>query len=62
MSRIDLTATPMLERAVVGASATVIDIDAPGGPLFSVLHSRDPNAGREIYLVEAISGLDASET
>lgn len=59
--RIDLTAPDTLERAVSGASATLLDLDAPAGPLFTLLHARDPQPGRQIYLVETITGTDASE-
>lgn len=61
VTRIDLTAPPMLERAVVGASATLVDLHGPNAPLFSLLHARDPNAGRQVSLVDAASGADAPE-
>lgn len=60
-TRIDRTAPPHLERAVLGASATVVDLGVPGGPMFQTLHARDPRAGTTAYLVEAVSGVDAVE-
>lgn len=56
ITRIDLTTPPSLGRAVAGAGATLVDLDAPNGPLFSLLHVRDPQAGRQVYLVDAVSG------
>lgn len=58
VSRIDLTAPPALERAVTGAGATVVDLGGPGSPMFHTLHARDPRAGRQVYLVDAVSGAD----
>ncbi|MGW3244421.1 metallophosphoesterase family protein [Streptomyces sp. NPDC001070] len=49
LSRIDLTAPPGTERAVRGASATLVDLDGPHAPLFHVLHARDPRAGETVY-------------
>ncbi|MEV0843547.1 hypothetical protein AB0I55_28880 [Actinocatenispora sera] len=61
VTRIDRTAPPRLERAVLGASATVVDLDVSGGPMFHALHARDPRAGTTAYLVDAPSGADAVE-
>lgn len=61
VSRLDLTTAPHLERAVQGASATLIDLDGPAAPLCHVLHSRDPQTGRQLYLVDAVGGEDALE-
>ncbi|MFG2052460.1 metallophosphoesterase family protein [Micromonospora sp. NPDC048930] len=58
VTRIDLTAPPRLERAVTGAGATVVDLGGPGSPMFHTLHARDPRAGRQVYLVDAVSGVD----
>jgi 3',5'-cyclic-AMP phosphodiesterase len=49
VGRIDLTAASGTERGVVGASATVVDLDGPYAPLTYVLHARDPQAGRTAY-------------
>ncbi|MCW3818237.1 metallophosphoesterase [Micromonospora sp. DR5-3] len=58
VTRIDLTAPPRLERAVTGAGASVVDLGGPGSPMFHTLHARDPQAGRQVYLVDAVSGVD----
>jgi Icc protein len=60
ITRIDLTAPPGLERAVLGAAATVVDLGGPYSPMFHVLHARDPQAGRPVYLVDAMSGVDVA--
>ncbi|MFJ5219386.1 metallophosphoesterase family protein [Streptomyces sp. NPDC088354] len=49
LSRIDLTAPPGTERAVRGASATLVDLAGPYAPMFHVLHARDPRAGETVY-------------
>ncbi|WP_329160220.1 metallophosphoesterase [Streptomyces sp. NBC_01717] len=49
LSRVDLTGPPGTERAVRGASATLVDLDGPHAPLFHVLHARDPRAGETVY-------------
>ncbi|MFD3457401.1 metallophosphoesterase family protein [Streptomyces sp. NPDC058691] len=49
LSRIDLTAPPETERAVRGASATLVDLGGPYAPMFHVLHARDPRAGETVY-------------
>ncbi|WP_127508237.1 metallophosphoesterase family protein [Actinoplanes solisilvae] len=46
VNRIDLTGPPGTERAVRGASATLVDLSSPGSPLLHVLHARDPRAGQ----------------
>lgn len=58
VTRIDLTSPPRLERAVKGASATVVDLGGPFSPTFHLLHARDPEAGQQVYLVDAMSGHD----
>jgi Icc protein len=55
VTRIDLTAPRQLVRAVKGASATVVDLGGPFSPAFHVLHARDPEAGQQAYLVDALS-------
>jgi 3',5'-cyclic AMP phosphodiesterase CpdA len=49
VNRIDLTAVPGTERAVRGASATVVDLGGPHSPLLHVLHARDPHVGQTVY-------------
>ncbi|MFG1869299.1 metallophosphoesterase family protein [Micromonospora arborensis] len=58
VTRIDFTAPQRWERAVLGAGATVVDFGGPTSPLFHVLHARDPRAGEQVYLVDAVSGED----
>jgi hypothetical protein len=55
VTRIDLTAPRHLVRAVKGASATVVELGGPFSPAFHVLHARDPEVGRQAYLVDALS-------
>ncbi|MFD5570623.1 metallophosphoesterase family protein [Streptomyces cadmiisoli] len=49
VSRVDLTAAPGTERAVRGASATLVQLGTAQGPLFHTLHARDPQAGETVY-------------
>ena len=56
VTRIDLTASPALVRAVRGATATMVDLAGPQSLLFHVLHARDPRAGKQVYLADATSG------
>lgn len=49
VSRVDLTAAPGTERAVRGASATLVRLGTAHGPLFHTLHARDPQAGETVY-------------
>jgi Icc protein len=60
VTRIDLTAPPHLERAVLGAGATVVDLGGPFSPMFHTVHARDPRAGTQVYLVDARSGADVT--
>lgn len=53
VTRIDLTATPGTERAVRGASASLVDLGGPHSPVFHTLHARDPRAGQTAYEVDA---------
>ena len=53
VSRIDLTAEAGTERAVKGASATVVDLGGPHSPLLHVLHARDPQVGETVYELDA---------
>lgn len=52
VTRIDLTAPAHLVRGVHGASATVMDLGGPLSPAFHVIHARDPEAGKQAYLVD----------
>jgi Icc protein len=54
VTRIDLTATPGTERAVKGASASLVDLGGPHSPVFHTLHARDPQVGRTAYEVDAV--------
>lgn len=46
LSRVDLTRSPGTERAVRGASTTLVDLDDPHAPLVHVLHARDRGRAR----------------
>ncbi|GAA2658537.1 metallophosphoesterase [Paractinoplanes durhamensis] len=67
VTRIDLTATPGTERAVKGASASLVDLGGPHSPLFHTLHARDPYAGETAYEADAtemtaiIAGQDSGQ-
>lgn len=52
VTRFDLTAPPHVARAVNGAGATVIDLGGEFSPSFQVLHARDTQAGKEVYVVD----------
>jgi Icc protein len=52
VTRIDLTATPGTERAVMGASASLIDLGGPNSPIVHTLHARDPHLGRTAYEID----------
>ena len=53
LGRIDLTTAKGTERGVVGASATVVELDGPHAPISYVLHARDPQVGRTAYELSA---------
>lgn len=61
VTRIDTTAPPHLVRGVLGAGATVIELDARAAPTFYVLNARDPRAGEQVYLYEATTGTDVAQ-
>jgi Icc protein len=61
-TRLDRTAPAHLDRAVLGASATVVDLNSDQSPRFSVLHARDLRAGQRVYLVDIHSGLAVSDS
>ncbi|WP_250008881.1 metallophosphoesterase [Actinoplanes sp. M2I2] len=52
VNRIDLTAPPGGERAVRGASATLVDLAGPQSPRLHVLHARDPHAGDTAHEID----------
>jgi 3',5'-cyclic AMP phosphodiesterase CpdA len=52
VTRIDLTAPTRTMRAVQGAGATVVDLGGPFSPAFHVLHARDPEVGKEVYVTD----------
>jgi 3',5'-cyclic-AMP phosphodiesterase len=49
VTRTDLTAAVGTERAVRGASATIVHLGTPHSPLLHVLHARDPQVGETVY-------------
>lgn len=49
VNRIDLTTAPGTERAVRGASASLVVLGGPSGPLFHTFHARDPRAHETVY-------------
>lgn len=53
VNRIDLTTAPGTERAVRGASASLVVLDGPASPLFHTLHARDPRAHETVYELDA---------
>ena len=61
VTRIDLTTPSHLNRAVKGAGATIVDLGGPFSPMFHAIHARDPEAGSQAYLVEAMSGKDVEQ-
>lgn len=53
VDRIDLTAPPGTERAVRGASASLVELgDGSAGPMFHTLHARDPRAHETVYEID----------
>jgi Icc protein len=61
VTRIDLTAPPHIVRAVNGASATVVDLGGSFSPSFHVIYARDPQVGKEVYVVDPITWEAAAE-
>ncbi|MEU6348629.1 metallophosphoesterase [Streptomyces sp. NPDC047072] len=53
VNRIDLTTAPGTERAVRGASASLVELDGPGSPMFHTFHARDPHAHETVYELDA---------
>jgi Icc protein len=61
VTRIDATTPTNLVRGVLGAAATIVDLDDPTSPTFHLIHARDPKAGQEVYLYDAATGENVSE-
>ncbi|MFF4254140.1 metallophosphoesterase family protein [Streptomyces sp. NPDC001663] len=49
VNRIDLTTAPGTERAVRGASASLVELGGATGPMFHTFHARDPRAHETVY-------------
>ena len=49
VNRIDLTTPYGTERAVRGASASLVELGGPASPLFHTFHARDPRAHETVY-------------
>ncbi|MCI3272204.1 metallophosphoesterase [Streptomyces cylindrosporus] len=49
VNRIDLTTAPGTERAVRGASASLVELGGVAGPMFHTFHARDPRAHETVY-------------
>ncbi|MGW1781610.1 metallophosphoesterase family protein [Streptomyces sp. NPDC002143] len=49
VNRIDLATAPGTERAVRGASASLVELGGATGPIFHTLHARDPRAHETVY-------------
>lgn len=58
VTRIDTSAPPRMVRAVLGAGATIVDLDGPSAPTFHVVSARDAHAGEEVYLCDPMTGQD----
>ncbi|MFE7166961.1 metallophosphoesterase [Streptomyces sp. NPDC057616] len=53
VNRIDLTTRPGTERAVRGASASLVELgDGLAGPMFHTFHARDPRAHETVYEID----------
>jgi 3',5'-cyclic AMP phosphodiesterase CpdA len=61
VTRIDTTAPPHIVRGVLGAGATVVDLEDPLAPTFHLLTARDPRAGEHVYAYDPITGNDITE-
>ncbi|MET9388067.1 metallophosphoesterase [Streptomyces sp. NPDC002928] len=49
VNRIDLTVALGGERAVRGASASLVELGGPASPMFHTFHARDPRAHETVY-------------
>ncbi|MFJ9708334.1 metallophosphoesterase [Streptomyces sp. NPDC101234] len=52
VNRIDLTVAAGGERAVRGASASLVELDGPASPMFHTFHARDPQAHETVYEID----------
>ncbi|MEU6197836.1 metallophosphoesterase [Streptomyces sp. NPDC047061] len=52
VNRIDLTVAPGGERAVRGASASLVELGGPASPMFHTFHARDPRAHETVYEID----------
>jgi len=53
VNRIDLTTPPGTERAVRGASASLVELgEGSAGPMFHTFHARDPQAHETVYEID----------
>ncbi|MFJ9629210.1 metallophosphoesterase family protein [Streptomyces sp. NPDC101175] len=53
VNRIDLTTPYGTERAVRGASASLVELGGETGPMFHTFHARDPRAHETVYQLDA---------
>lgn len=54
INRIDHTTPVDTERAVTGASATLVELDSSYSPMFTVLQARDPRVGETAYELDEL--------
>ncbi|MFF7281345.1 metallophosphoesterase [Streptomyces griseorubiginosus] len=52
VNRIDLTTPYGTERAVRGASASLVELGGPASPMFHTFHARDPRAHETVYQLD----------
>ncbi|MGW7252836.1 metallophosphoesterase family protein [Streptomyces sp. NPDC054834] len=52
VNRVDLTTAPGTERAVRGASASLVELGGPASPMFHTFHARDPRAHETVYQLD----------
>ncbi|WP_406437258.1 metallophosphoesterase [Streptomyces sp. NBC_00631] len=52
VNRIDLTVAAGGERAVRGASASLVELGGPASPMFHTFHARDPRAHETVYEID----------
>jgi 3',5'-cyclic AMP phosphodiesterase CpdA len=52
VNRIDLTTARGTERAVRGASASLVELGGETGPMFHTFHARDPRAHETVYQLD----------
>ena len=60
VTRIDTSAPPALVRGVLGGGSTVFELGTDTGPVFRLVHARDPRAGQQVYLYDLATGADVS--